>query len=600
VSPTLFLKKNSRTPLIYKIKEKLNQKSLISVKYTNDYNEIQQEMCKIHSEFHISCPSPSYEKVGKVKVYFSLNQGPNHDAGMLLEVYYGLNTFILTLDKILRYDSVFPELVSSTTTKELIITGNFLNNTSVKVKYLNQLSKFEIISVTFNNQSMISVKPPSFYMINSGASLMTIYIEVSFDGGNTFEKTNLTTKLALFETISIIPSILPENTDFSVQLKNIPMTQTNQNVTLILISKSSSISLSCNELFTSCKPYSLNEVKSGLYDIEVRINGDKSELSSNKVTIYSISVFDKVTPSVIFNEMKTPIVITGSNFLISSNASVKVKDISTLFSSSSGFETTFKINIYSVSELTIPLPNIPSNVSKISISISYNEGSIFHQIKTMSITPTPTFDFIVNEDSILKDATGFSFRNSKLKLIGKNFIVPGSVIKISVRNQLATKIWTTGFTVENNNLITFELPSIDTFNIVGNLHYPISFQFGLSFNDGFDYFEKELLYLDKYTALYLFSVTPKIIPRVSQLISIQGIGFEYVEKCQIRLNSSQVIFETNTTKSGLSNVVFCNITSISALIGDSILFTVTNIFNDTSNTFEVFVYGNFISIFKIR
>jgi hypothetical protein len=89
VSPSVFLKTNSKTSLIYKIKEKLNQKSSISVKYTNDFNEIQQETCKIHSEFHISCFSPSYDKVGKVNIYFSLNQGPSHEAGMSLQVYSG-------------------------------------------------------------------------------------------------------------------------------------------------------------------------------------------------------------------------------------------------------------------------------------------------------------------------------------------------------------------------------------------------------------------------------------------------------------------------------------------------------------------------------
>jgi hypothetical protein len=491
----------------------------------------------------------------------------------------------------LRYDSVFPELVSSTKTKELIIAGNFLNNTSVKVKYSNQLSIFEVITATFSNQSVIIVKPPSFYLSISGTSL-PISIDLSFDNGNTFDQTNLKINLALVESILISPSTLPENTNFSIQLKNIPMTQHGQNVTFFLVSKTSSISLSCNDLYTSCKAISLNDIKSGLYDLEVRIDGDKSELSSNKVTIYPISVFDKVTPLMIFNEMKTPILITGSNFFIASNVTVLVKEISTLFSSPS-YEIAFKINIYSTYEFTIPLPNLPANISNVSISLSYNDGSNFHQIKTMSMTPSPSLDFIVNEDSILKDSTGFSFRNSKLKLIGKNFIFSGSAIKIRVRNQLTTKIWTTGFTVVNNNLISFDLPSIDSLNIVGNLHYPLSFQFGLSFNDGFDYLENELLYLDKYTTLYLFSVTPKIVPRIPQLISIQGIGFEYVEKCQIRLNTSQIIFETNTTKSGLSNVVLCNITSISALIGESVFFSVTNIFNDTSNIFEVFVYGKF-------
>ena len=132
-------------------------------------------------------------------------------------------------------------------------------------------------------------------------------------------------------------------------------------------------------------------------------------------------------------------------------------------------------------------------------------------------------------------------------------------------------------------------------NIKTPLNFPVSFQFGITFNDGFDFIEKELLYLDKYTTLLLFQTSPKIIQRKSQILSIQGIGFEYVNKCQLR-KEKKILFEIETMKTGSTNVVNCNITNSNVLIGDSLTVTVTNIFNDTSNEFDINIYG--INFFK--
>ena len=198
---------------------------------------------------------------------------------------------------------------------------------------------------------------------------------------------------------------------------------------------------------------------------------------------------------------------------------------------------------------------------------------------------------IKNQDSVLKDSTGFSFRDSKLELIGDNFIntIP---LKIRISNELKTKIYTNLYTFKSSKLIEFNLPSISDLEISTSLSFPITFKFGISFNDGIEYFEKDLLYLDKYTTLFLFQTSPSIIPRNPQLLSIQGISFEYVDKCQIKLKGN-IVFESNVTKIS-SNIVSCNVTYSSILKSpvNEIEVFVTNIFNDTSNGFKITVYSN--------
>eukprot|EP01080_Neovahlkampfia_damariscottae_P003601 gene3602-6336_t len=588
ISPTNLVKLNSKTMLYFKIKEKFNQKFQISVKYINEFNEIQQETCKMNLENIIQCLSPSYDKLSDVRVLFSINLGSDYDGGMKLRIYN---------DESLKFKNVTPSIVSAYSKSEISISGNYeenINSTNIIVRYSNYRDILEFTNGFLKNENTIISNSPSFYLTNIDSSSMKIQIDVSFDNGVNFEKTNLTVDLSTIDVIRFSPLLSPENVHFSIKIENLPSIhlKSHSTITLALISSidQNMISLLCDTNYQHCNSTNVNEIKTGKYELYLLIDKDKTNIKSDQFIIYETPIFNSVSPSMLFHEMKNPIHILGSKFLVS-DAIILIKESTSILSTVSTYEKKIPLNIKNSDIFEFELPIIPSNVSSIQIKISFNSNNYYHDISKITLLNNPILDSVSNLDSILKDSTGFSFRDSKLELTGKNFIFPGSSVIIRIKNQLITKEWISGFTVENDNLITFDLPSIDKLGISVQLQYPVSFQFGISFNNGFDFIEKELLYLDKYTTLLLYQVNPKIIQRKSQILSIQGIGFEYVDKCQI-ISGKNIIFETNTTKTGSTNVVNCNITDSNMLVGNSILMTVSNIFNDTSNSFEVFIYDD--------
>jgi hypothetical protein len=78
---------NTRTNLIFKIKEKLNQRSSIRVYYVHESNQAQFQDCRVRLNNIIQCLSPSFGQIGKVNVLFTINEGSYADAGQTLQIY---------------------------------------------------------------------------------------------------------------------------------------------------------------------------------------------------------------------------------------------------------------------------------------------------------------------------------------------------------------------------------------------------------------------------------------------------------------------------------------------------------------------------------
>jgi hypothetical protein len=393
------------------------------------------------------------------------------------------------------------------------------------------------------------------------------------------------------ETISFSPPSVPENTLFSLQLINFPLFHlTSKNVSVKLISNDSTIDLACDSFSKTCNSTNSLNTKKGTYECFVIVDNDISNLISSKFTVNPMPSFATVKPSVFFATMKTPISISGSKFTKNSNTFVLVQEINNVFATTK-YESTAVPTVVNENEMTVAMPTIPVNVSKASISVSFNGGASYHFIKSFDVFATPQIEFVKNQDSVLKGSSGFSFRSSRLEISGNNFYSPpsGPNVKFRVRNELKSKVWDSNYTFSSQKLIEFQLPSIEDLKIQAALSFPIAFQFGVSFNDGYDFIEQELLYLDKYTSLYLFQVIPTIIPKIEKSLSIQGVGFDYVNRCQVRIGET-VLFERPITKTELSNVVACNITSEFSNV-NTITVHVLNIFNDISNGFNVTIYG---------
>jgi hypothetical protein len=240
---------------------------------------------------------------------------------------------------------------------------------------------------------------------------------------------------------------------------------------------------------------------------------------------------------------------------------------------------------------------IPSNISSISVLISFNSGFSFHEIgtniavkgknsKNKSIE-IPILDSIENVDSKLKqDASAFTFRKTLLKLSGRNF--PSSNIQIKIQNEKFSTIFKNGIKFISSNVIEFESPLLEQYNFSSSFRFPIFFSLGISFNDGNEYTQKDFVFLDKYANLFLYQVTPTIFPKRNVVFNIQGVGFEYAKQCVFKMNST-IIYESNTTLVS-SSTIQCQL-NINSLLKGSLIVYIVNQFNDTSNAFHLNIYG---------
>ena len=188
ILPSNFIKLKTKSLLFFKIKEKFNQKLNIDVKYVNEFNEIQQEKCKMKLENFIECLSPSYDKLSDVSIFFSINRGSDYNGGKMLKIYD---------EKKITFLNIEPKFVSSYKNSNITITGLFIgNSTNILIRYSNYRGIKEITKGFLLNETTIITNSPSFYLTNINSISMNVGIDISFDNGNFYEKTNFSIELS--------------------------------------------------------------------------------------------------------------------------------------------------------------------------------------------------------------------------------------------------------------------------------------------------------------------------------------------------------------------------------------------------------------------
>ena len=202
---------------------------------------------------------------------------------------------------------------------------------------------------------------------------------------------------------------------------------------------------------------------------------------------------------------------------------------------------------------------------------------------------TPTLEEIENLDSPLhRDATAYSFQDVILNLHGSNFYDTNVIVRI--RNDGFILHFHNSINYTDPQLLKFKFPKFDNLGIGYNLSYPTNLQFGLSFNGGYSFTERNLVYLDKFVLIILYLVNPTLIQRDNATLSVRGLGLKYAEKCVFKNDFSQLIFETNSTSIGEDSQVFCEIPRNVTFSHNRLNLQVTNIFNDTSNSIKIDLY----------
>src|SRR5690606_12315640 len=113
------------------------------------------------------------------------------------------------------------------------------------------------------------------------------------------------------------------------------------------------------------------------------------------------------------------------------------------------------------------------------------------------------------------------------------------------------------FEMKSNSEISFLAPAFeDVINF--NVSFPLQLLLGISFNGGFDYSEKPVVYIDKFAQPILTTVYPNIVPRGPYTLTVQGAGLHFVSHCIIRTDTEQTLI-VGIKNSTQPNTIYCEI-----------------------------------------
>jgi hypothetical protein len=176
-----------------------------------------------------------------------------------------------------------------------------------------------------------------------------------------------------------------------------------------------------------------------------------------------------------------------------------------------------------------------------------------------------------------------------LKLSGVDYF--NTQIIVRVKNEGFTKFFYNSVNFTNSLEVRFKFPIFDEFNVGYNFSYPTIFEFGLSFDGGYSYTQKNLIYLDKFVFLIIYFVNPNLVQRTNNTLSLRGLGLRFADKCIFRKTDSTLIYSTNVTTFGADDRVLCELYP-SATVGlNAMKISIRNIFNDTSNEKQIDLYS---------
>jgi hypothetical protein len=240
-------------------------------------------------------------------------------------------------------------------------------------------------------------------------------------------------------------------------------------------------------------------------------------------------------------------------------------------------------------------PDLKSHDYRQSILSYYYDSSSYY--KSLSFAETwqtgsQKIEFLVPYSIILlenelKKSTAYTFKETKLTITFDNppNIMTGVIVKIVNPSVFEYLIDSQKINVLGSKQLEVIVPEFSKFNVNNQFSFPFTAKLRVSFTDGIEFAESDLVINDKIEKILLFDVEPQIIHPENQALVILGNGFSNLTKCNFNTTNffMQVngYFEKSTFK--------CNISNIDIFKSTSLTVQLSNEYNDTSNTYTILI-----------
>eukprot|EP01080_Neovahlkampfia_damariscottae_P001371 gene1371-11993_t len=521
-----------------------------------------KKSCEFIDEQHLNCTFISIigNYKGEIKMKLSLQSIYFHK---IASIFISSNDF--------KSIEFYPQTVNITQSSRIFILGNSFINSQIKIKF-NEFN-IEKRGIYLNSTMIYCDFIPK--MFNPIQLPTKTGISISWDG-EYYEPIpgSLLIKPIYFD---FSPKRIPQGLSAEFQLDFPPLDV--QNDELLVYLEPGMIPMTCRLNYKFCSSgtflfqnfvdYSFSFKYKNTTDNDIKQQFVQPE--KNIIKLYKTPTVTRLETTVIPVEMNAPMKIFGSGFSNAENVKVRLSNLD-----GSDIVTATYNNIIDDSTVEFTFPRILNVSTNKKIEISYNDFTYTTITSDLIFFENPEIYRIENENYQSLPSI-FSFQKTNLTVYGKNFIPSNTHTKIQLFNNLASYTSSEYFFI-NSEKIVFTAPPIDDFNATETFQYPVQMKFYYSLNDGVHGFTFGVYYVDKFTPIILSSATPNIIGRKAYDISVQGIGFDQISKCQFMIGKNYVYKEPKIVD---SSTVICQIDSLDNF--ESIELFVTNTFNDSSN-----------------
>jgi hypothetical protein len=200
----------------------------------------------------------------------------------------------------------------------------------------------------------------------------------------------------------------------------------------------------------------------------------------------------------------------------------------------------------------------------------------FKSLVILFLIISESFSFDKVTETGGKISTTFSFQNTTLNLIGKNF---SGLAIIKLENDLFS--YTTSSENHDSSNIQVVIPMFSFYSPKLSFSFPIIATIGISLNDGNDYLTRVIAISDKFSTLFLIGITPSLGDRRTRNITMQGANLENAILCEFEDSNQKLIDKSEKFRNGDEHICPFNYNSNYNNLTEVYIY-LRNKFNDTS------------------
>jgi hypothetical protein len=511
-------------------------------KYKIRYEELDEiQECVMENANEIQCPiSRNTLKTGEeISLKVSID-GTNYES-LNKKLYLYTNDINSDKSILLPANTLSPVSVSNSNRRNISMLISIPSSISLPiqtifVRFKDQFIEEIVTGIIENGKILFELPHFGKYNVQYPRNLI---VDASIDGEQYFgERQSI--QLNGFEKVKLFPTLFTYGSLMKFSFVDFPfLNLKNERMTLKLVSQTFSIEFNCSLTVDSCES-TFQNAPVGVYSLQLYLGDSRFyvPLSHEKVTIFPKPILDSLTFTKISRFMQNSLFLTGTGFSQMKDT-IKIRGtFDGKISMASSVIVSDRIG-FKFQEIKRSMKRMFSLGNK--LEISYNEGVNYDLISNaIELIEDFTFDKIsvdVGDPNGLP--TTFSFQNTTLKLHGTN-LNASSVIQLE--SDLFS--FTTKSSSQGYNFINVVIPEFVYFapSLV-QFSFPIFATIGISLNDGIDFKKRNIVISDRFSSLYLVSISPSIGDRRTRNITMKGASLNEVLYCEFR-DKNQVLIET--------------------------------------------------------